>query len=104
VRLNVDEFRLSTAKRLYLLGEGRLINLAAAEGHPACVMDMSFALQALTTEHAVQNRGKLPPTVHSVPPEIDEWVAKLKLQTMGISVDTLTERQRRYMGGWQEGT
>jgi adenosylhomocysteinase len=104
VRLNVDEFRLETGKRLYLLGEGRLINLAAAEGHPACVMDMSFALQALTTEHAVQNRGKLPPTVHSVPPEIDEWVAKLKLQTMGISVDTLTERQRRYMGGWQEGT
>ena len=104
VRPNVDEFRLADGKRIYLLGEGRLINLAAAEGHPAGVMDMSFALQALTAEYAVQNRGKLPAAVHRVPQEIDEWVARLKLQTMGIAIDALTERQRQYMAGWQEGT
>ncbi len=104
VRPNVDEFRLADGKRIYLLAEGRLINLAAAEGHPAGVMDMSFALQALTAEYAVQNRGKLPAAVHRVPQEIDEWVARLKLQTMGIAIDTLTERQRQYMAGWQEGT
>jgi adenosylhomocysteinase len=104
VRPNVDQFLLENGKVLYLLGEGRLINLAAAEGHPACVMDMSFALQALTAEHAVRNRGRLAPKVHAVPEEIDQWVARLKLQTMGISIDALTERQRQYMAGWQEGT
>jgi adenosylhomocysteinase len=104
VRANVDEFRLENGRRLYLLGEGRLINLAAAEGHPACVMDMSFALQALTAEYAVKNRGKLPPRIYRVPQEIDEWVARLKLQTMGVAIDSLTERQKRYMAGWQEGT
>ncbi|MHC5033993.1 MAG: adenosylhomocysteinase [Planctomycetota bacterium] len=104
VRPNVDEFRLQDGRRIYLLGEGRLINLAAAEGHPACVMDMSFALQALTTEYAVRNHAELPPKVHRVPDKIDQWVAQLKLQTMGISIDSLTERQQRYMSGWQEGT
>jgi len=104
VRPNVDEFRLENGKRIYLLGEGRLINLAAAEGHPACVMDMSFALQALTTEYAVKNRGKLPAAVHAVPREIDEWVARLKLESMRIGIDSLSERQRRYMTGWKEGT
>jgi len=104
VRPNVDEFRLENGRRLYLLGEGRLINLAAAEGHPACVMDMSFALQALTAEYAVKNRGKLPPRIYRVPPETDEWVARLKLRTMGVKIDSLTERQKQYMSTWQEGT
>ncbi len=104
VRPNVDEFRLKDGKRLYLLAEGRLINLAAAEGHPACVMDMSFALQALTAEFAVKNRGDLEPKVYPVPEDIDQWVAQLKLQTMGITIDKLTQRQQQYMEGWQEGT
>jgi adenosylhomocysteinase len=104
VRQNVDEFRLEDGRRLYLLGEGRLINLAAAEGHPACVMDMSFAVQALTTEFATRHKDDLAPKVHGVPREIDEWVSRLKLQTMGIRIDTLTERQQQYMTGWQEGT
>jgi adenosylhomocysteinase len=104
VNTDVDEFRLEDGKRIYLLGEGRLINLAAAEGHPACVMDMSFAGQALTTEYAVKNRGKLAAAVHRVPDEIDQWVAELKLKTMGISIDSLTRRQKQYMTGWQEGT
>ncbi|MHC4787586.1 MAG: adenosylhomocysteinase [Planctomycetota bacterium] len=104
VRADVDEFRLEGGKRLFLLGEGRLINLAAAEGHPASVMDMSFSLQALTTEHAVKNRDGLSAGVHAVPRHIDEWVAELKLRTMGIEIDSLTERQKRYMAGWQEGT
>jgi adenosylhomocysteinase len=104
VRRNVDEFRLENGKRIYLLGEGRLINLAAAEGHPAAVMDMSFALQALTTEYAVKNHGELGPRVYPVPTEIDEWVAALKLHTMGIRIDKLTERQVSYMTGWKEGT
>ena len=104
VRPHVDEYRLPGGKRLYLLGDGRLINLAAAEGHPACVMDMSFAVQALTSEHAVNRRGELERRVHSVPDDIDAWVARLKLETMGIAIDSLTGRQEEYMAGWQEGT
>ncbi len=104
VRPHVDEFQLENGKRLYLLGEGRLINLAAAEGHPACVMDMSFSLQALTAEFAVKNGAALEPKVYSVPEHIDRWIARLKLQTMGIEIDTLTEAQQKYMSGWQEGT
>ncbi|MFW6189422.1 MAG: adenosylhomocysteinase [Planctomycetota bacterium] len=104
VRPNVDEFRLEDGKRVYLLGEGRLINLAAAEGHPASVMDMSFALQALSSEYAVENAGHLEPAVHGVPEEIDRWVARLKLQTMDITIDQPTERQEDYMSGWREGT
>jgi len=104
VRPNVDEYRMPDGRRLYLLGEGRLINLAAAEGHPACVMDMSFSLQALTAEYAVRNRGQIPVGVHGVPAEIDRWVAGLKLETLGVEIDTLTERQRRYLAGWREGT
>ncbi len=104
VRPNVDEFQLENGKRLYLLGEGRLINLAAAEGHPACVMDMSFSLQALTAEFAVKNGSTLEAKVYSVPEQIDRWVARLKLQTMGIEIDTLTESQHKYMTGWQKGT
>ncbi len=104
VRPNVDGFCLENGRRVYLLGEGRLINLAAAEGHPACVMDMSFAVQALTAEHAIKHAGELPCAVLSVPAEIDNWVAKLKLKTMGVGIDELTERQRDYVSGWREGT
>ena len=104
VARNVDEFVLDDGRRIFLLGEGRLINLAAAEGHPACVMDMSFAVQALTTEYAVQNKGKLKAKVYSVPAKVDSWVAKVKLETMGIQIDTLTRRQKEYLAGWREGT
>ena len=104
VRANVDAYDLQNGRTVYLLGEGRLVNLAAAEGHPACVMDMSFAVQALTTEWVVKQQGKLPVAVHDVPQEIDDWVAKLKLQTMGIKIDQLTPEQRKYLASWQEGT
>lgn len=104
VRPNVDAFVLEDGRRIYLLGEGRLVNLAAAEGHPASVMDMSFAVQALASEYTVKNRGKLEARVHRVPPEIDDWIAALKLQTMGIEIDKLSERQKSYMTGWKEGT
>jgi len=104
VREFVDEYVMKDGRRLYLLGEGRLINLAAAEGHPASVMDMSFAVQALTAEYVVKNRGKLEPRVYPVPKEIDEWVARLKLETMGIHIDTLTPEQEEYLSSWEAGT
>jgi adenosylhomocysteinase len=104
VREMVDEYRLADGRRVYLLGEGRLINLAAAEGHPASVMDMSFAVQALTTEWAVKNKGILGPVVHQVPAEIDEWVARLKLETMGVTIDKLTPEQVKYLQSWDMGT
>jgi adenosylhomocysteinase len=87
-----------------VLGEGRLINLAAAHGHPASVMDMSFAAQALSTEWAVKQRGQLTPKVYNVPPEVDSFVASLKLQTMGIRIDSLTGAQRKYLESWEQGT
>jgi adenosylhomocysteinase len=98
----VDEYLFSDGRSIYLLGEGRLINLVAAEGHPADVMDMSFALQSLMAEYSVQN--DLTPEVHSVPREIDKLVASLKLQTMGIEIDTLTDEQETYLNSWEEGT
>ncbi|GAG14612.1 unnamed protein product, partial [marine sediment metagenome] len=104
VEENVDEFVLENRRRLYLLGEGRLINLAAARGHPACVMDMSFAVQALTAEYAAKNRERLRPKVYSVPKKVDTWVAEMKLKSMGIRLDTLTPRQKSYLTGWREGT
>jgi adenosylhomocysteinase len=91
-------------RRLYVLGEGRLVNLAAAEGHPASVMDMSFAVQALTTEWCVKNRGELEVKVHPVPREIDEQVALLKLKAMGIGIDELTPEQAEYLASWKMGT
>jgi adenosylhomocysteinase len=100
----VEEFALSDGRRIYLLGEGRLINLAAAEGHPASVMDMSFANQALCMEYMVKNRGKLEKKVYGVPVEIDKEVARLKLDAMGINIDTLTPEQADYLGSWREGT
>jgi adenosylhomocysteinase len=104
VRRFVDEYVMKDGRRIYLLGEGRLINLAAAEGHPASVMDMSFAVQALTTEYVVANRGKLEPRVYTVPKEIDDWVARLKLESMGIKIDKLTSEQKKYLRSWEFGT
>jgi len=104
IRDFVDEYLLAGGRRLYLLGEGRLINLAAAEGHPASVMDMSFANQALCLEYLVKNDGKLETSVHSVPEDIDREVARLKLTAMGVVIDVLTEEQRKYLASWEEGT
>ncbi len=104
VQKEVDEFVMENGKRLYLLGEGRLINLAAAEGHPSGVMDMSFATQALTTEYAVQNRDELQNMVYKVPENVDRWVSEVKLGSMGVDIDTLTERQEKYLRSWHEGT
>lgn len=101
---HVDEFILEDGRSIYLLGEGRLINLAAAEGHPACVMDMSFSLQALMAEYAVKNESRLKPRVYNVPREIDKMVAKLKLESMGIQIDDLTSSQKKYLSSWEEGT
>jgi adenosylhomocysteinase len=104
LRPSVEEFRLSDGRRLYLLAEGRLVNLAAAEGHPASVMDMSFANQALSAEYLVLQEQRLPLAVHPVPSDIDQDVARLKLSAMNITIDTLTEEQERYLASWQEGT
>ena len=104
VRTYVEEYTLGDGRCLYLLGEGRLINLAAAEGHPASVMDMSFANQALCMEYMVQNKGKLDIRVHPVPEEIDSEVAHLKLKAMGVAIDTLTAEQQKYLASWEEGT
>jgi adenosylhomocysteinase len=104
VREFVQEYRLGNGRKLFLLGEGRLINLTAAEGHPASVMDMSFANQALSAEHIVINASKLKPGVYGVPREIDEEIARLKLNAMGIGIDTLTEEQRHYLASWESGT
>jgi adenosylhomocysteinase len=104
IRHCVDEYTLANGHRVNLLAEGRLINLAAAEGHPASVMDMSFATQVLTTEWAIQNKGNLDIRVHDVPKSIDEWVAKLKLQSMGVAIDTLTDEQVQYLSSHEMGT
>jgi adenosylhomocysteinase len=104
IRPFVEQYSLKNGKKLFLLGEGRLINLAAAEGHPASVMDMSFANQALCMEYLVKNQGKLEKKVYSVPEEIDKNVARLKLDAMGIKIDTLTPEQQDYLNSWQEGT
>lgn len=104
VRDFVDEFVTADKRRLYLLGEGRLINLAAAEGHPASVMDMSFANQALSAEWMVKNAKTLQKKVYGVPEEIDREIARLKLASMGVSIDTLTSEQVEYLASWSEGT
>ena len=104
IRPFVEEFRLGSGKRLFFLGEGRLINLAAAEGHPASVMDMSFANQALCAEHLALQEKRLPAAVHPVPLEIDHEIATLKLASMGISIDTLTPEQEEYLASWELGT
>ncbi len=104
VRPEVEEYALSGDRRIYVLSEGRLVNLAAAEGHPAAVMDMSFSNQALTCEWLVANAESLEKKVYDVPDEIDKEVARLKLETMGIRIDELTGEQRAYLEGWEEGT
>jgi len=104
VRPMVQEYRMSDGRRLHVLGEGRLINLAAAEGHPAAVMDMSFANQALSVEYMARNRDSLENRVYDVPPEIDAEVARLKLASMDVRIDTLTDEQVKYLSSWEEGT
>jgi adenosylhomocysteinase len=104
VRDFVDQYVLPDGRSIHILAEGRLVNLGAAEGHPASVMDMSFATQALCTEYVVQQKGKLPVRVNPVPPEIDAWVARIKLETMGIHIDKLTSEQEKYLRSWQHGT
>jgi adenosylhomocysteinase len=103
VRQFVEEWRIA-GKRLFVLADGRLINLAAAEGHPASVMDMSFANQALAAEYVVNNAKKLSKDVHRIPVDLDQEIARLKLQSMGVSIDTLTPAQRKYLASWDMGT
>lgn len=103
IRPNLDEYKLRDGRKLYLLGEGRLVNLASAEGHPAEVMDMSFANQALCVEHIAKSKG-MPPKVYAVPKEIDETIAELKLKAMKIEIDELTEEQKKYLATWEMGT
>jgi adenosylhomocysteinase len=100
----VEEFTLKNGSRIYLLAEGRLVNLSAAEGHPSAVMDMSFANQALSAKYVAENRGKLEKKVYTVPEELDSMVARMKLESMGVGIDTLTQEQEKYLAGWQEGT
>jgi adenosylhomocysteinase len=104
IRPFVQEYKKKDGNRVIVLGEGRLINLAAAEGHPASVMDMSFANQALSVEYLVKNKGKLDPGVHLLPKEVDQEIASLKLRALGMSIDTLTSEQIEYMTSWETGT
>jgi adenosylhomocysteinase len=104
VRPFVEEYVMSDGRKLYLLGEGRLINLAAAEGHPSAVMDMSFANQALGVEYIIANKGKLSPQVYPVPVATDQEVGRLKLESLGIRIDELTPAQQKYQDSWEEGT
>lgn len=103
-RPNITEYKLKDGRRLYLLAEGRLVNLAAADGHPAEIMDMSFALQAKAAEYIKNNHEKLEPKVYVLPREIDEMVAKIKLKSLGIEIEKLTEEQKQYLESWEHGT
>jgi len=104
IRPFVVEYTLTNGRKVYLLAEGRLVNLSVAEGHPSEVMDMSFSNQALASEYILRNAGRLQPRVYRLPQEIDEEIAKLKLASMGIKIDTLTEEQARYISSWESGT
>jgi len=104
VRPFVDQYELKDGRQIHILGEGRLINLASAEGHPASVMDMSFANQALSAEYMVKHAADLQKKVYSVPEDIDHEIARLKLEAMGVKIDTLTEEQVKYLNSWEEGT
>jgi adenosylhomocysteinase len=103
-RDNVEAYDLADGRTLYLIADGRLVNLSAAEGHPAAVMDMSFANQSLAAEHVVANADSLEAKVYDVPDEIDREIARLKLETMGVDIDRLTEEQAKYLASWDEGT
>jgi adenosylhomocysteinase len=104
MRAFVDRYTLGDGRRIHVLGEGRLINLAAAEGHPASVMDMSFANQALCLEYLTKMKGKVKPAVYPVPEEIDQNVGRLKLASMNITIDSLTREQKKYLSSWESGT
>jgi adenosylhomocysteinase len=104
IREFVEAYTLPDGRHINLLGEGRLINLAAAEGHPPSVMDMSFANQALSAEYILEHGDELDNQVYTIPEEIDRGIAKLKLDSMGIQIDTLTEEQKKYLSSWEEGT
>ena len=104
IRWQLDEYVLQNNKKIYLCGEGRLVNLAAAEGHPSEVMDLSFCGQALALEFGVKNKGKLGKKVHVLPDEVDANIAQLKLSALGLHMDELTEEQKMYLGSWKEGT
>jgi adenosylhomocysteinase len=104
VRNNVDAYRMKDGRMVFVVGQGRLVNLAAAEGHPPSVMDMSFATQALATEYCLQNKGRLSSKVHTLPAEVEQFVARHKLASMGISIDELTASQKQYMSAWEQGT
>ncbi|MFA6322088.1 MAG: adenosylhomocysteinase [Candidatus Buchananbacteria bacterium] len=104
VRNFVDEYMMPSNRRIYILGEGRLINLAAAEGHPASVMDMSFATQVLATEYVADNYKKMQNKVYNVPEEIENWIAKTKMKSMSVLIDTLTPEQKKYLASWEIGT
>jgi adenosylhomocysteinase len=103
-RTNVEEFTLPDGRKINLVADGRLVNLSAAEGHPAAVMDMSFANQALSAEYLAQHADELEPKVYVVPEEIDREIARLKLETLGVEIDTLTGEQEKYLASWDEGT
>jgi len=104
VRPQVDEFKMKNGNRIFVLGSGRLVNLAMAEGHPPSVMDMSFATQALATEYCVKKKGSLKNAVHEVPVEVENYVAAEKLASMGIKIDKLSTAQEAYLSGWEHGT
>jgi len=104
VRNFVDEYTLKDGRRIHILAEGRLVNLAAAEGHPASVMDMSFATQALAAEYVIKNKGQLENKVYAVPKELEDWISRLKLKSMGVKIDTLTPKQKKYLESWEIGT
>lgn len=104
IREFVEEYQLADGRRIYVLGEGRLVNLAAAEGHPSSVMDMSFANQALCAEYMVKNAAAMEKKVYGVPVEIDKDIARLKLEAMKIHIDTLTAEQHKYLNSWEMGT
>ena len=99
-----QEYKLKNGKSIIVIGEGRLVNLAAAEGHPSAVMDMSFANQAMACEYLVKNRGELTPGIHSIPVSVDREIARLKLEAMGIQIDSLTKDQLDYANSWTSGT
>ncbi|MEA2006058.1 MAG: adenosylhomocysteinase, partial [Acidobacteriota bacterium] len=104
IRDFVEEYTLQDGRKIYLLAEGRLINLSSAEGHPAMVMDMSFANQALSAQYLVQKGKSLQNQVYPVPKDIDEDIASMKLKSLGVKIDKLTSEQKKYLAGWQEGT
>ena len=104
VREFVDQYNFADGRKVYLIADGRLMNLSSGQGHPVEIMDMSFAIQALSAEYLVKNHQSLTAGVHNVPAEIDRSVAEIKLKTMGIEIDALTKEQKKYMASWQEGT